>query len=463
MSIGRRKYSSGVVTLTVSIMLLIVGGFMFFKTANATFYQSKRFQNELIAKKAQWIAEGGLECAFTINKTNPSLQPTMQDYTGCTAAVVGTGEDKELYSILIAPSLITGTTNTYKLSSQASEDNGTGRRAVVKEIEVETTAAMASVLKTSANLNLIGDIELVPNPGQQKGSFFECISMVLKNRSNLTHTQEGSGNAGKLVVKDSDGFTDNKNVTHGSDPSLTFSCLSGYQTYNQTDWAEPQFAGDILEDSQMDMFQDLFGKPKEKWKEVRDNEFNGAIGITINADTEGTMVEDCFERVVQAYADGKRKIWVDGSCYLKKPIDHTGSDNPFNLSTPLTPVDGVKMVLVIRDGVFFSPEAQLGFNGLLYQFKSGNRTDAEIQADMAAACVKAIRCNDTVYNAWLNGTAIYAEGSFGIHGGLAIDMPEFNFNLRGSYLPIYNPDKWEGLIPSSTTNIQWKKGSWRDF
>ena len=67
------KRQKGLTTLLVTTMLLVVSLVFSLSSYKNLFYQIKRTQNEVMARKAHWLAEGGLECGFAtiFNSPNP--------------------------------------------------------------------------------------------------------------------------------------------------------------------------------------------------------------------------------------------------------------------------------------------------------------------------------------------------------------------------------------------------------
>ena len=59
------KRQRGLATLLVTVMLLVVSLIFSLSSYKNIFYQIKRTQNEVMARKAHWLAEGGLECGFS--------------------------------------------------------------------------------------------------------------------------------------------------------------------------------------------------------------------------------------------------------------------------------------------------------------------------------------------------------------------------------------------------------------
>lgn len=61
-----KHQQSGMTTLLITSMLLIVALLFSLASYKNLFYQIKRTQNEVLARQAHWAAEGGLECGYSL-------------------------------------------------------------------------------------------------------------------------------------------------------------------------------------------------------------------------------------------------------------------------------------------------------------------------------------------------------------------------------------------------------------
>ncbi len=155
----QNRKSAGFLTLMVAVMLLLVGSYAFFESADSSLFLMKRFQNTLAAKKLHWAAQGGLECAFAVNKQNTGVLPTLQSYTDCDKEVLPVGE-RETLDLRVTAESVNG--SLYNFKSKASESHGRGERIVSKNIEVTTKSVMPGIFKTSSMLRLTGRLCLAP-------------------------------------------------------------------------------------------------------------------------------------------------------------------------------------------------------------------------------------------------------------------------------------------------------------
>ncbi|MDV5172335.1 hypothetical protein [Photobacterium rosenbergii] len=451
-----RRQQNGFVTLGVTLMLMLLGSYGLYRSAEMSQYNVKRFQNALLAQKSHWSAEGGLQCAFGINQTTLGT-PETRSYGACNSVVLAGSLDEERLSLMVSGHEVSG--GLYTLKSVASEDNGPGKREVAKDVKVETVAAMPGIFKTSSNITLRGDFELLPNFNDG-----ECITMVVKNHSNFFHTDTTTNS--KVIVQDGNGYNseqlpegvivDDINKTADLDNSTI--CNLGYQSFAKVGIRWP-LAKDIVEEPNMDMFKDLFGVPKTQWDTVKNN---GTFEMISPPDGE-VLVTDCAEQINNAFEQGARSFWVEGSCYLQHPSNGTGS-KPFNFSAPAEAMpDTDSVVIVVQDGAVFY-NGSVGISGLLYQFDTGNKSTEDISSEMLMACSKAGQCIDSSQEKIYQNSAFYINGSLYAFGGIAVDIEGMNFIVNASFIAKYNDNYWKDRLPNPTnTKVTWQQGTWRDF
>lgn len=76
------RYQQGIMTLFMTSLLLSAALVITLGSYKALFYQIKRAQNEVKARQQFWIAEGGLECIFSLANTSHQL-PVASSYPVC--------------------------------------------------------------------------------------------------------------------------------------------------------------------------------------------------------------------------------------------------------------------------------------------------------------------------------------------------------------------------------------------
>ncbi|WP_305371165.1 hypothetical protein [Photobacterium leiognathi] len=72
-------------TLLITSLLLIVALLFSLASYKNLFYQIKRTQNEVLARQAHWVAEGGLECGFSYLKESDDISSAKTSLSNCEA------------------------------------------------------------------------------------------------------------------------------------------------------------------------------------------------------------------------------------------------------------------------------------------------------------------------------------------------------------------------------------------
>lgn len=67
----RKSKRKGAVTLLATSVLVTAALIMSLASYKVLFYQIKRAQNEIKARQAHWLAEGGIECGYAYIQLNP--------------------------------------------------------------------------------------------------------------------------------------------------------------------------------------------------------------------------------------------------------------------------------------------------------------------------------------------------------------------------------------------------------
>lgn len=78
-----KHQQSGMTTLLITSMLLIVALLFSLASYKNLFYQIKRTQNEVLARQAHWAAEGGLECGFAAIQDAGSISGARPTFNDC--------------------------------------------------------------------------------------------------------------------------------------------------------------------------------------------------------------------------------------------------------------------------------------------------------------------------------------------------------------------------------------------
>ncbi|WP_305416738.1 hypothetical protein [Photobacterium leiognathi] len=438
----------GMISLSIVSILLIASLLFTLASSKQVYYQIKRAQNTILERQAFWSAEGGLECAFTELKQK-NIKPTELTFSHTCSDLA----PSSLLSINSLPAI--GDHTEYKLISHY---NNNGSKEEVRKTIGYGGGGVLSTIETSASVELTGSQHFVPNKTENKASDgkYKCKSIVSGGTVNYVSSDGGDDHFYTL---------DTNGSWHGTgglgDP--LFECNSAYLS-NLFDPANPPSAfavtsvkgGDILENETVDVFNALFNKDISEHASVREEIKNDAVGIVIGTNvsdkTSGGWVKNCHTKVDNAYKNGKRRIWIDGSCAL------TGSIFGTSIETD----NDEAVQLIIFNGVLFT-RAVTNFNGILYQYVSTS-------LDVLTAWENLFDENSDIGvlpGGFLQGdlTADYdlmpflVEGSLYIDGGVGIDAIDRTIRINGSIIPSYN----KGKVTKHSTQLKWAKGTWHDF
>ncbi|PSV44897.1 hypothetical protein [Photobacterium indicum] len=442
------KSQKGMATLLVTAMLLVVSLLFSLASYKNAFYQIKRTQNEVLARQAHWRAEGGLECAFSEMNASSNLPNDPAYMNTCSNNLVDTDIRFSFPS-----------SNQIRIVSEASS-------GIVAKSTVTKTAKFGgginSTIKMNASvLELTGSQHFVPNPTETfiSADNFACQSVVTSGV--VSYISSASGTDEHFLT------TDSTVSHHGGGPggAITFTCDSRYRSnlFDTTNIPTGFVVSDlvkgldIIENTTVDVFQDIFGVDHAEWKTVRSEIAQDSKGDIISpsivngkggdAVTAQGWITECSKLVEASFLAGNKKIWVDGSCAL--------GANIFG-----GVVSDKSIMLVIHDG-FVEFNASGAFNGLLYQYASialNAKSIWEDRVDNITFPVRAFNKSDIDPN-FLN-VSFFVNGSTYIDGAIGIDAPDRTVRINGSIIPSYNAGKSGEFINGKLT---WLEGSWYDL
>lgn len=442
------KSQNGMATLLVTIMLLAVSLLFSLASYKNVFYQIKRTQNEVLARQAHWLAEGGVECAFAEMNASGNMPNDPAYINTCSNGLADTDIS---FSFPLS--------NQVKISSEASPD------AIAKSIVTKVAkfnGGINSTIKMNASvLELTGSQHFVPNPTETVTSagHFACQSVVTSGI--VSYISSTSGTDEHFLT------TDSTVSHHGGGPggAVSFTCDSSYRSnlFDTTNIPAGFVMGDLVkgldinENTVVDVFQDIFGVDHTEWQTVRSeiakdskgdiigpNIINGKGGDAVTA--QG-WISECSQLVKASFLAGKKKIWVDGSCAL--------GGNIFG-----GVVSDKSIMLVVHNG-FVEFSAAGAFNGLLYQYTSAALDAKSIWEDRIDNIMFPVRAfNKTDIDPDYLNVSFFVNGSTYIDGAIGIDAPERTVRINGSIIPSYNAGKSGEFINGKLT---WLEGSWYDF
>ncbi|MCD9514214.1 hypothetical protein [Photobacterium carnosum] len=433
-----KHQQSGMTTLLITSMLLIVALLFSLASYKNLFYQIKRTQNEVLARQAHWAAEGGLECGFAeiSNKSD-----------------VNTNLDK--CKKVIDGQLLTLNIDTDDGKSVLTSKTDNDYKKITKTI-VAGGAKSSGVIKSSADLYFNGDYVFFPDPGNFNPSnddnstnYWDCV--LLRYRENVFLHDDGSidtgfGNADleHSYPPYSDFFKD------GYNHKCSSSAIANYRTPLKT--KKPSlFESDIQKEPMMDLFKETFGVSRDDWMSVRSrSEF---VEVDPN--------NNCGLEISKVVNKDKRHVWVNGNCIL----DSAGL---ILVQEKALTLNGV--FLLVHNGIF-SLNGASALNALVYHFNndydpvingvnvwnSTSEKDKVLSDDMYKPTEGTLTATEIQ-----NKVVFYMYGSFVPSGGFILDTPEYvsYFNAGGSFS--FDGELINDLL-APFGKPRWVQGSWHDF
>ncbi|MGX1924355.1 hypothetical protein ACUALS_03930 [Vibrio sp. NH-7] len=436
----------GLATLLITSLLLVASLLVVLGSYKGLFYQVKRAQNEVQARKDHWAAEGGLECVYTKAKQLNAVPASVSD---C----------KNLLN-LDSLNIVGGTPNVIHSKSGYI----TLKKAFVSPI-VSSTGA----IRSKSDLVINGAYTSSPDPGKSLGSnLWECTSV---RYFNYFHAKTGYNTFHPFeTIKPYATFPDSINPNFQK-------CSPANHSWSVLDLADT--AEDFKKDTDMDPFRDVFNVPRAEWFPLMsDKSLFGYVPYTLNGETL-TKVEDlgsptfntqCAEEIKKNIEQGKDTIWVYGGCEI--------NDADFDIiSTAIDTHLSSGIILVIHNGILSVTGSQ-GFKGMLYHFVSDEFTDSSGQVldfsdwpltenDTSAGGGSSVL--EGVISA-LGSTVImpkekigyFQNGAFNPSGGYVMDAPGTYALFNASLNFTFNRDVIEG--PSKKFKVvKWYRGSWHDL
>ncbi len=420
-----KQHQKGMMSLLITGMLLIGALLFSLGSAKTVFYQVKRAQNEVDARKAHWAAEGGLECGFAkISIDNdPSLFTSTYLDADCkrngikNLAIDFAGDDK------------------YSLSVSYLEDKKVMKRAFDMGLNIDSGA-----IKSTSDLIIGGTTTMEPpDPDSHDGSGWECTSIRYSTVIGAFGTIDNKG-VNLLSAKPYAAFD-----SFGDD------CLATHRTL---EWSS--LKQDITLDSLMNPFKDIFGKERSEWAQIKADH-----GWDFGHATPASP-QVCREAIVDEIDDGKKRVWVAGSCELNQ-------DDLDVLKPKMASVGGV--LILIHDGVM-SIEGAANLKGMLYHFNYTFSPEVDGSSwvgfgakDILTDPLTLKEAREAAYGV---GTAVKADqasyaqiGAIVFEGGQVFDTAGQIAVFSQGMSFKYNRDIIRDLVNKQPS--KWIEGSWHDF
>ena len=415
-----KHQQSGMTTLLITSMLLIVALLFSLASYKNLFYQIKRTQNEVLARQAHWAAEGGLECGYSTIVNNNDKDT---DISGCLEL-----PNYKLDSLLVVPS-----------SNFSSMVSISGFKKIIKGISNKSFESHG-VIKSSADLYFKGSYIIFPDPYKEKSpNKWECI--MLRYKTNV------------YLHKDSSTHIKNNNFVGAPTPPMEDfdingnECHTDYKTELATKRSE--FKADITQNINMDIFKETFGVDRSKWSEVKSEYF---------VDGNATGGVSCIDKINSSITLEKRHVWITGDCTL----DDTDLKSLPGFDSPEKGV-----FILVHNGILKMSGTAI-YKAIIYHFNnsftpsgsqwSGTALDGSVYPDSYKTS------DNDVLDAeeFSERTVAYITGSQRPTGGFMFDTPNQVTYLEYSGLLNYDGKLINDLL-SPFGEPKWVQGSWHDF
>lgn len=409
-----KHQQSGMTTLLITSMLLIVALLFSLASYKNLFYQIKRTQNEVLARQAHWAAEGGLECGFAQIQKAGNISDAKPTFSSCESELNLSDVNVDVDNYI------------------NSEYDTISNKLVKKKIKI--LPASYGAIQSRSDLKLLGGIVIAPDVVDHiEGKNYKCVSVKYSNRIQVSGGIETIAPGGGHVDVE---YSYSDFVTGGL-------CADGYSTKSETGFdsniTAPSLAGPVEKDFEYDLnldpFEGFFGKKRSEILSVKE-EFELITGsITDSPDTD----DRCAKKINDAFKISN-KVWVTGDCDLHG--DQVGSSS-------------IAKVLVFENGIV-GTIGSTAFNGSIYHLID----DPNFYSSSLLPRWEDMTSSTFYVHLLDDDSVFFSFGSFVPTGGIIFDTPDgtttYNGALNLTYDRSFNPytPKYEA---------QWQQGSWHDF
>lgn len=415
----------GAITLLVSSSILIASLIFSLGSYKHIFYQIKRAQNEVQAKKNHWVAEGAVECVFAKASVLGSISNDIVD--DCKA--------------LSSASLEFIKTVNYQIK-------GIKAAQVVKKTIIMGGTGGAGVIKSASNLYFHTSISITtPDPGRLGDDGWECIAVRYKNRIGAFGSVVNQGV--KINLKPSSDFEH-----QGKDCSVNYKTNSSMGSLG--------FKSDFKQDPLVSPFKDIFGVEASEHNTIRDNgKFTVLNGAGLGSEKR---LSDCGQKLIDSLNASKKHIWVEGSCEITSSQYQGFADAMNN--------QGDGSFIVIHDGslsIMGAPSGVIAkeMKGIILHFNYDYSVPSDGANWSGTDAYGYLYPHGGVANvlfpsSFLSTASFYQHGAFTLNGGQFFDTEGQTAIFYTSANFKYNSDIVQKLI-SEVVPPRWQEGSWHDF
>ncbi|OCH14933.1 MULTISPECIES: hypothetical protein [unclassified Aliivibrio] len=419
------KNQKGAITLLVSSFILMASLIFSLGSYKHIFYQIKRAQNEVEARKGYWAAEGGVECAFTKVSTIGAVPST---------------PIPECASLDLTDLQITQGMNYQIKADKLSQ--------IVKKDFTIGGSGGDGAIQSASNLYFYSSITFTsPDPVKLGTDGWECVAVRYKDKIGAF------------------GSVNNAGVNHSVKPSSDFDnqgkdCSPEHKTNSAA--GSSNFKSDFLRDDKISPFKDLFGIEPSDHNTIRDN---GKFDILYGSGSGGDKrLSECGTKLKNRINAGEEYIWVEGSCEITS-AQYEGFSEVMNNS-----LNGA--FIVIHDGSLSIMGAPPGttakdMKGVIFHFNHDYSVPTDgsnwYGTDAYSKLYPHGGTPSSLYpSEFLTTASFYQHGAFTLLGGQFFDTKDQSAIFYTSSNFKYNSDIVNKLV-SGLVQPRWVKGSWHDF
>ncbi|PSV11553.1 hypothetical protein [Photobacterium leiognathi] len=420
----RNKYQqSGMTTLLITSLLLIVALLFSLASYKNLFYQIKRTQNEVLARQAHWIAEGGIECGFSKVKQENNLNNILNvnyfnsDCNNSKVSVDVNVVDTGKYQFSVISNINPAFKNIRK-NIVAGSNRSSGTIKATSDLIIDSDG---------------GNSDMYPDPGIKNGSDYECVLLRYAGTVKIIGTFANKGL--HYAYPPYDGF-------YTGDAGSYPNCLGNYQSTVVdsmiTESNKPSvFGDDYIKDIVFDPFFDTFSVKREEWKEgVRDKS------------TVISGSNTCSTDIATSISSDSDRIWVVGDCDLGSSVSE--------IQSKIDSVGLAGIILIVQDGIL-SIDGAFTLDALIYHFKSPESSFVPTETKW-----NLLSAGDELTSAEKSYVAYFQNGAFHPKGGYVLDAPGLTAKFRGSLNFSFNSDVFKDAL-DDLKEVKWQKGSWNDL
>ncbi|MCD9542486.1 hypothetical protein GLP22_14940 [Photobacterium carnosum] len=423
-----KHQQSGMTTLLITSMLLIVALLFSLASYKNLFYQIKRTQNEVLARQAHWAAEGGLECGFAAIQDAGSISEARPTFISCESELNLADVDVDADNYI------------------KSEYVGISNKIIKKKINL--SSSITGAIQSRSDLRLVGSYNISPDvEDKESDNKYKCVAIRFSKEIKIEGALVSINPTGKVSY---DKFLPG-GICSASYQTHTHEATGSWDIDKTTNTDNPSKDGvfklDLVRDTLFDPFESFFKDTVENIDVIK-RDYK-----VIEGSKSSDIDKRCDYLIAEAFKDTD-KVWVEGDCDLldaTKLNDMSASD----LSKP--------KILVIANGIV----ATIGvnsFTGVMYHYINKNSniyTGTELESRWNLMPSYTYNHGNNIIKPNITHNSIFINaGSFRPTGGMIFDTLNGHTTLMAGMTLAFTTEANPNPI---TKKISWQQGSWHDF